>query len=555
MREGNYYYIDKTLLIEDIEESGKVVLVPRPRRFGKTLNLSMLRYFYELSETRTDSLFSDTKIWQFPEFRALQGTFPVIFVSFREITQDSFPKMMKKFAYVIAREFKRHKALLEGDALDPDEKEVFQALSVRQGSEVDLGSSLEFLVRMLHKYHKKKVIVLLDEYDVPVQTAWISGFYDKLIPFHRELLTGALKDQELLERGVVTGNLTLAKAGLFTGLNNVNVFNLTRARMSDKFGFTSEEMDDLLRYYDLQDKQQDIKEWYNGYSFGTTQHIFNPWSALKCIDSNGELDPYWANTSDNILLKNLLGSASESIKIDLESLLQSTPVSHSIEESIVFPDLTTDDDLIWSLLLFSGYLTFTHYEVINDVKKWYLKIPNKEIQKLLTKLFTEMFSKSAVSGKAQTLLRSFVEGNIEIFAPLFQNFVLTSMGTFDITSDEPEKSYHLFVLGMLVMLKESYDVKSNGESGLGRYDIMLIPKKREKPGIIVEFKKVWPQSKETLESASQKALDQILKKNYKLELENQGIRTIIAYGIAFEKRSVLVKCLRFEQGKEVACQE
>ena len=216
--------------------------------------------------------------------------------------------MMKKFAYVIAREFKRHKAVLVGNALDPDEKEVFEALSIRRGSEVDVGSSLEFLVRMLHKYHKKKVIVLLDEYDVPVQTAYISGFYDELIPFLRELLTGALKDQELFEK-VWSREISLAKSGIFTGLNNVDVFNLTRADMSDKFGFTSEEMDELLKYYGLADRQQDIKDWYNGYKFGNTQQIFSPWSALKCIASKGELDPYWANTSDNILLKNLIEEA------------------------------------------------------------------------------------------------------------------------------------------------------------------------------------------------------------------------------------------------------
>ena len=394
---------------------------------------------------------------------------------------------------------------------------------------------MEFLIRMLHKYHRKKVIVLLDEYDVPVQTAWISGFYDTLITFLRELLTGALKDQELLEKGVVTGNLTLAKAGIFAGLNNIDVFNLTRAHMSDKFGFTNEEMDELLKYYDLQDKQHDIKEWYSGYSFGTTHHIFNPWSALQCIASNGELDPYWANTSDNILLKNLLGSSPEWIKIDLESLVQNRPVSHSIEQSIVFPDLSTNDDLIWSLLLFSGYLTFTHYEVINDVKKWYLKIPNKEIQQLLTKLFTEMFSKSAVSGKAQTLLRSLTEGDIEIFAPLFQSFILTSMGTFDITSDEPEKSYHLFVLGMLVMLKESYVVKSNGESGLGRYQIMLIPKKGQKPGIIVEFKKVWPQSKETLKVHLKKPLIRFLKRITNSSSKIKAFARLLPMGLPLKK--------------------
>jgi Predicted AAA-ATPase/PD-(D/E)XK nuclease superfamily len=358
----------------------------------------------------------------------------------------------------------------------------------------------------------------------------------------------------LLEKGVITGNLTLAKAGIFSGLNNVDIYNVTRAHMSDKFGFTSHEMDELLSYYDLEDKKVDIKEWYNGYSFGTTQHMYNPWSAIKCIANKGELDPYWASTSDNILLKNLIGSSSESVKIDLETLFKNGTITHRIEESIVFPDLATREDLIWSLLLYTGYLTFTHYEIIDDMKQWHLKIPNKEIRLLLTNLITDMFSDAVVSGKVQTLLRAFVSGNVEVFAPLLQNYILTSMSSFDITT-EPEKSYHMFILGMLLMLRASYDVKSNGESGFGRYDILVIPKKKTKTGIIVEFKKVWPQSKETLETASQKALDQIIKKNYTLELENLGIRTVIAYGLAFEKRAIAVKCARFEQGKEVACEE
>ncbi len=553
LREKNYYYVDKTLLIQEVQENGQVILVARPRRFGKTLNLSMLRYFYEPSET-THSLFSDTAIWKLPEYRQLQGAFPVIFISFRTITDTSFEDMLAQFAYVIAIEFDRHAYLLSGTILTSDEKDLFNKIISRRATGVDLGNSLEFLVRMLHKYHNKKVVVLIDEYDVPVQTAYIYNFYAQIIPFLKKLLTGALKDQEALEKGVVTGNLALAKAGIFTGLNNVDVFNLTRAQMSDKFGFTSQEMKALLSYYNFADRQDDIRTWYDGYRFGDTSGIFNPWSALKCIAAKGELDPYWTNTSDNILLKMLIGGASEDIKIDLESVLQKKPVRHRIEESIVFTDLSKKSNLMWSLLLYSGYLTYTHYEIINKAKEWFLIIPNDEIQKLLTDLVSDIFLESIVGKQAQNLLTALTSGNVKVFSTLLQSFVSTSMSTFDITADEPEKSYHLFVLGILVMIQDTYDVLSNRESGLGRYDIMLIPKNKQKPGVIIEFKKVWSNSNETLEATADKALNQIISLNYKQELENRGIDVIIAYGIAFEKKLVSVKCATFSKGKEVTCQ-
>ena len=346
LRDGNYYYVDKSLLIKELEEIGKVALIARPRRFGKTLNLSMLCYFFEISEPSNSSLFLDTAIWQLPQYRSLQGTFPVIFISFRTITDTTFESMLNQFRYVIAQEFKRHSYLLTSDKLDSDEKKRFLRISGEHSTEVDLGNSLEFLARLLFNHHQKKVIILIDEYDVPVQTAFIYDFYDKIIPFVKKLLTGALKDQKNLERGVITGNLTLAKAGIFTGLNNLDVFNVTRVPLADKFGFTTSELDKLLRYYGFEDKRTAIKEWFDGYTFGTTSELFNPWSVLKCLSNNGALEPYWVNTSDNVLLKLLIGGASARIKSDLESLLQNKVVRHSIEESIIFPDLKTNDDLV-----------------------------------------------------------------------------------------------------------------------------------------------------------------------------------------------------------------
>ena len=276
LRESNNYYVDKTLLIKDLQESGKAILVPRPRRFGKTLNLSMLYYFYNKAEPNNAHLFADTQIWKLPEYRALQGTFPAIFISFKAVNQPNFAKMRAAFQYVIAQEFEKHTYLLEGTTLSVKEKDRFERIYGEKATEIDLGFSLGFLVQMLARYHNKRVILLLDEYDVPVQTAYINGFYDEIIPFIRELLTEPFKDQSSLEKGVITGNLAIAKAGIFSGLNNLTVLNITDTKMAERFGFTQSEVDELLHYYELESKRDEIREWYNGYTFGETAEIFNP---------------------------------------------------------------------------------------------------------------------------------------------------------------------------------------------------------------------------------------------------------------------------------------
>ncbi len=287
---------------------------------------------------------------------------------------------------------------------------------------------------------------------MPVQTAFIYGFYDTIIPFFKKLLTGPLKDQEILEKGVVTGNLALAQAGIFTGLNNLDVFNLTRDKMADKFGFTFDEVKELLTHYHLENSLHDILTWYDGYTFGETP-VCNPWSLLKCISNGGKLDTYWVNTSDNLLLKMLLGSASQAIKSDLEILLHNESVAQNIVESIIFPELKLKNNLVWTLLLFSGYLTYTHSELKNDKRLWSLVIPNKEIRQVLTEMIGDIFTQSVMGGSVSELLRAMLEGNVEVFSSLLQSFIINSMSTFDISSDEPEKSYHLFVLGLLVALR------------------------------------------------------------------------------------------------------
>lgn len=542
--EQGYYYVDKSLLIEEIMQCGKVVLMTRPRRFGKTLNVSMIRYFFEAGEETNAHLFSQLAIREIPHLWEMQGQFPVIFISFKSIKESSWAVTYEKFTYVIYEEYDRHKYLLTDDSLESYEKELFNKILERKASRAEIDSSLLFLAKLLQKKYKKNVIVLIDEYDVPVQAAFVHGYYDQAIELLRALLVAVLKDTSILEKGVLTGNLTLAKSGIFTGLNNLDIFSATSLELANRFGFTHDEVDRLLAHYDLTSHRGAAQQWYDGYTFGKTSGMFNPWSILKCIQKKGVLEMYWANTSDNVLLKRLIGRATKSLKSDLELILQNKSVTKTIEESITFPSLDGSSELLWSLLLFTGYLTYTSYEVKKGKKVCELTLPNEEIKQLYYELIKDMFVSSIAGERADELLQALTEGNTEFFTELLQSFILNSMSFYDLSSDEPEKSYHLFVLGLLVVLSPSYEVKSNKESGLGRYDIMLIPKKAGRPGVVIEFKKTL--IGETREAAAQKALDQIIAKKYIQELESRDVCSIIAYGIAFEGKLICIKSLSRE---------
>lgn len=537
--ERDCYYVDKTLLIKELWESGEVVLITRPRRFGKTLNLSMLRYFFERASYPTEQLFVDTDIWNYPEYKKQHAQFPVIFVTFKGIKGPSWELCYDRFAIIISAEFERHLYLLEDPLMRSDEKLIFQRVLERRASEAELGDSLQYLAKLLARHYNSKVIVLIDEYDVPIQSAYLHGFYSQAIEFLKSLLTAILKDSELLEKGVLTGIVTLAKAGIFTDLNNLDVFNLTHEPMADKFGFTQQEVERMLEYYDIKGSQGIIEQWYDGYTFGSRSGIFNPWSVLKCVKAQGALDTYWANTSDNILIKKLIARAPISIKTDLELVLHKKPVDQAIKESITFPELDQRSELVWSLLLFTGYLTYRTCEFKEGSKVCALVIPNQEIRYLYNQMLSDIFQESVMGGQVANLLLAMTQGDIAIFTKLLQSFVLNSMSAYDLPSDEPEKSYHLFVLDLLVALSDTYEVKSNRESGLGRYDIMIIPKQDHKPAVIIEFKIVRPG--ETLELTAQKALDQIREKKYAQELQSKLVSSIIEYGIAFEGKNIFVK--------------
>lgn len=538
--EGGYLFVDKTLLIQELVEKGTIVtLIPRPRRFGKTLNLSMVRYFFEKSEHDTSHLFSSLNIWKSESCRAMQGQFPVIFFSLKDIKHTSWEKTFESLRRLIASEFQRHDYLLEGNFLKAPEKDNYIKILHEEESQTLFEESLKLLTKWLHRYHNKLVVVLIDEYDTPAHASYVGGYYETLIPFLRNWLSGGLKDNSSLERGVLTGILRIAKESIFSGLNNDSTYTIIDEKFNDKFGLLESEVKDLLEQYGLESKLVEVRSWYDGYQVGSCKGIYNPWSVMKYIAENGALAPYWVNTSDNALMKQLITTGTDALKIDVEILMKGGIIEKNIEEGIVFSNLKKNSDALWSLLLYSGYLTITKapsYGVPTG-----MRIPNIEVGEVYKTMVREWFDESITRDDYNLLLRSLTSGDIDTFSKIFQRFLISSLSFFDISSEEPEKVYHIFVLGMLVGLGDHYEVKSNRESGLGRYDVMLIPKKPKDLAIIMEFKKVGSSEKIDLETVADQALKQIEDKKYPQELRARGIKHILHLGFAFRGKEVLIR--------------
>ncbi|MBS0622137.1 MAG: AAA family ATPase [Verrucomicrobia bacterium] len=536
--DGGYAYVDKSLLIaEIIDEGTEVALIPRPRRFGKTLNLSMLRYFFEHGDEDTSYLFKDLQIWQHATCRALQGQFPVIFLTFKDIRHSSWESTFEHFSLLLAKECQRHRYLLEGDLLGLEEQEQFRTLLKAEANPTLCATSLLLLSEWLSLYHKQPVVLLIDEYDTPVHSAYLNNYYDPTIEFLRNLLSSCLKDNPHLRLGVLTGILRIAKESVFSGLNNVRTFTLLNETFQDKFGLLESEVEELLAPYGLLEQLPQFREWYDGYRIGSCADLYNPWSVLNCIAEKGELAPYWVNTSTNALIKEVVAQGGGDLKSDFEILLQGGSISQAIEEGTIFSDLRRDSGSIWMLLLYSGYLTI-------DAKPTYgtpcpLRIPNREIYELYQLMVIEWFSKSITLFHYHALLNSLTEGDVATFSQLFQEFMISSVSVFDVPAEESEKIYHAFVLGLLIGLKDRYTIKSNREGGFGRYDVMLFPKNPQGLGIVMEFKKAG--RSESLEQAAEAALQQIAEKQYAQELQEQKVSRILCLGLAFKGKEVHIE--------------
>lgn len=538
--EGGFAYVDKTLLIEELgEKKSKVALIPRLRRFGKTLNLSMLRYFFEKGNEDRSYLFKDLKIWKNEKYRAMQGQFPVIFFSLKDVKHATWEETFTSLKELIAAEFRRHRYLLEGDTLVDEEKSLYHKILVAEDGKVIIEKSLLLLSEWLHRHHNKRVILLIDEYDTPAHAAYVGKYYDTLIGFLRNWLSAGLKDNAYLEQGVLTGILRIAKESIFSGLNNINTFTILNETFSDKFGLLESEVKQLLEDYDLSEKLSDIRKWYNGYRIGSSTNIYNPWSVLNCIANRGALAPYWVNTSENALMKQLIAQGTDDFKADIELLLKGDIVEKKIDDDIVLSQLHQNPNAIWSLLLFCGYLTLDQAPSYGT--PCHLRIPNIEVGELYKSMILEWFEQSIHEHKYYMLLNSLTSGDIDTFSQLFQEFMFSSVSVFDVPSEDSEKIYHGFILGMLIGLSDRYEVKSNRESGLGRYDVMLIPKNPNDLGIVMEFKKIGRFEKSTLEAAVESALKQIEGRHYAQELIDRGVKRILYLGFAFEGKEVLIR--------------
>ncbi|AJA48706.1 hypothetical protein CPAST_c26390 [Clostridium pasteurianum DSM 525 = ATCC 6013] len=408
------------------------------------------------------------------------------------------------------------------------------------GTEADLELSLAYLCEYLYKYYGKKVILLIDEYDTPIEAAYINKYYDNVIGFMRNILGSALKDNIYLQKAMVTGILRVAKESIFSGLNNLSVSSIINYNFSDKFGFTEKETRILLDYYNISEDIENIKQWYDGYIFGN-EIIYNPWSIVNYIENPLEgLKSYWVNTSANELVKKFLSKSDETTKRDLEMLMEEKSIKKTVDDNIIMTEIEYSSENIWSFLLFTGYLKATKKENIDGELICELKIPNKEVYTFYKGIIKKWFSETINNTKYNAMINALVSGDVKSFEYIMKEFVINSISYFDAAGKEPEKVYHAFVLGMLVSLSNEYYVKSNKESGYGRYDVMLIPKNISKLGIIIEFKKINDFSDSTIEEVTKEALDQIYDMNYRANLEEKNIKNILELAIVFKGKNVKV---------------
>ena len=538
--EEDMYFVDKTLLIKElIEDGSRIVLLPRPRRFGKTLNMSMLKYFFEKTDEDKSGVFKHLNIWKHKECVEHYNKYPVIFITFKDLKAESWEDCYSGLKRIIANEYRRYNHLSKVDILDAFEKKEFKKICELEATKETYQVSFKNLTEYLAKYYGQKPIILIDEYDVPLQSGYVEGYYDEAVSFMRSFLGSALKDNIHLHKGVLTGILKVAKESIFSGLNNLNSCTILNYVYNDHFGFSEEEVFTMLDYYGIKENREDIKRWYNGYLFGENT-VYNPWSVISFANKWREgLKPYWLNTSSNDLVKEILREGNEDIKIDMELLLKGNIIEKQIYEETVMADVQNNSGTIWSLLLFSGYLKVVEKVGEGRKIKYKLAIPNEEVYSLYEGLVRDWFTESISENKYKYMIKALTTGDIETFSDIFQIFILNSMSYFDVNGREPEKVYHAFVLGLLVTLNDRYEVISNGESGYGRYDVMLVPRDIQNLGIIFEFKK--KRETEDLEICVQNALKQIEDKKYRQRLIDRGIKNIIDIGIAFDGKKVLIK--------------
>ncbi len=547
--ERDCFYVDKTAFLKEWWESeDEVTLITRPRRFGKTLAMSMTEQFFSVKYAGRGCLFEGLSIWQEEKYRALQGTYPVISLSFANVKETNYDNTRRKICQLIASEYERDSFLLEGDLLTEAEKDVFRRKTIDM-DDVDATMALNQLSEYLYRYYGKKVIILLDEYDTPMQEAYVNGYWQELVAFTRSLFNAAFKTNRWLERAVMTGITRVSKESIFSDLNNLKVVTTTSDEYGTAFGFTEDEVFAALDEYGMGEKKQDVKRWYDGFIFGPWKDIYNPWSILNFLDT-GRLTTYWANTSSNSLAGKLVREGNQSVKASFETLLRGEHLVVSIDEQIVYSQLDDNEYAIWSLFVASGYLKVLSYEEYDSedytaTPKYELALTNREVSIMFRNMVHGWFTGNV--SDYNDFIKALLLGDVEAMNEYMNRVACETFSFFDTGKRasgraEPERFYHGFVLGLMVELEDRYAVTSNRESGFGRYDIMLEPKRDGLDAIVIEFKVYNPRRDNTLEDTVQAALAQIEEKRYVQTLMAKGIpaERIRKYGFAFEGKEVLI---------------
>ena len=550
MIQRNCFYVDKTGFIKEWWESeDEVTLITRPRRFGKTLNMSMLNCFFSNKYADRGELFEKLEIWKDGKYREIQGTYPVIFLSFAGVKGNTFELSKKQIYDKIIELYESNRFLLKSDCMSDTEKARYISF-LEKPLEEDVSFKLNELSNYLSRYYGKKVIILLDEYDTPMQEAYVNGYWEELVAFTRSLFNSTFKTNPYLERAIMTGITRVSKESIFSDLNNLKVITVTSGEYSKCFGFTEKEVFDALDEQGLSDEKEKVKLWYDGFTFGKSKDIYNPWSIINFLDEKN-YKTYWADSSSNGLINSLVKTGSSYIKMMMETLLKGETIDVPIDEQIVFSQLDYSEDAVWSLMLASGYLkVISSDKLTGDRTKsvmYKLALTNFEIKLMFEDMILRWFSPA--KNETNEFIKALICGDIESMNAYMNKVALKTISYFDTgnvpSDEEPERFFHGFVLGLMVDQSENYIITSNRESGFGRYDIMLEPKDKQSqkyPGIVIEFKVINPRKENSLEETVEAALKQIEDRNYDTELINRGVNkeNIHHYGFAFKSKEVLI---------------
>ena len=549
VRMKNTFYIDKTSLIREWwENEDAVTLIARPRRFGKTLNMSMLEKFFSVEYAGRSELFEGLDVWKDEKYRELQGKYPVIFISFASVKENTFEQARESIYRILIDVYNKNQFLLKSGLLEEEEKRYFMNISTDM-SETDATISLHKMSDFLFRYYKQKVIMLLDEYDTPMQEAYVNGYWDKIVSFIRVLFNSTFETNPYLERAIMTGITRVSKESIFSDLNNLEVVTTTSEKYADKFGFTEAEVVQALDEYGLDERKAEVKQWYDGFTFGNKKDIYNPWSIINYLDKK-KVAPYWANTSSNSLAGTVIREGNVQTKEAFETLLRGDSIITELDEQTVYGQLDLDEDAIWALLVASGYLKVKRHWIdasqFGSWKQLYeLELTNFEVRVTFANIVRGWFAQA--SGDYNAFIKALLNDDTEAMNAYMNRVSQRIFSTFDVgkkpsEQSEPERFYHGFVLGLMVELIDQYEVKSNRESGFGRYDVVLKPRDIRKKAMILEFKVFNPNKETVLEDTVKNALKQIKEKNYAAELLEAGIvkENIKMYGFAFKGKKILI---------------